>query len=295
MKHFLTEAEKAALEARIARAESRTRGEIVTVIARASDGYRYIPTLWAALAALSVPAIHYLVEGLTLRGWTDPGDPSDALALVWPLQALVFLGLGALFQLPRVRVALVPRSVRNRGARRATPREQFFLQGLHRTELRTGTLVFVSLAEHYVEILADTGHRGARGAGRVGRDGGRVRAPGCARGRVADGFAVAIDACGAVLAEHHPDERGRADSRTSCRTGSSRCSDPPRHARAPPRRPAPPVRGCGRSTSRGAERPSAVGPSGKAQAASPSLGTKRSATPLLHQRSPVGAGPSSNT
>ena len=73
-----------------------------------------------------------------------------------PVQALVFLGLGALFQIPRLRAALVPKSVRDgRAARHA--REQFFLQGLHRTELRTGTLVFVSLAEHYVEILADTG------------------------------------------------------------------------------------------------------------------------------------------
>ena len=203
---FLTETEKASLEARIRDAEWRTRGEIVTVIARASDGYRYIPTLWAALAALSVPALHYLHELVAHDGW-PAGDASvDALARVWPLQILVFLGLGALFQIPRVRASLVPKSVRDaRCARHA--REQFFVRGLHRTELRTGTLVFVSLAERYVEILADTGIADRVDPGTwdeaVDEFVELVRA-----GRVADGFAVAVDRCGAVLAEHFPDAGG---------------------------------------------------------------------------------------
>ena len=206
MAEFLTEAEKDALEARIRAAESRTRGEIVTVIARASDDYRYIPTLWAALAALSVPALHYLRERIATGGWPDPAGSVDALALVWPIQALVFLGLGALFQLPRARVALVPKSVRDRRAARHA-REQFFRQGLHATELRTGALVFVSVAERYVEILVDSGIAERVDPGvwdeTVAEFVALVRA-----GRVADGFAVAVDRCAAVLAEHFPDERG---------------------------------------------------------------------------------------
>jgi len=45
---FLNEQEKQSLIASIKHAESGTEAEIVTVIAEASDGYRYIPTLWAS-------------------------------------------------------------------------------------------------------------------------------------------------------------------------------------------------------------------------------------------------------
>ena len=34
---------------------------------------------------------------------------------------------------------------------------QFCAQGLHKTENRTGVLIFASEAEHYAEIIADTG------------------------------------------------------------------------------------------------------------------------------------------
>ncbi len=201
---FLTEAEKDALERRIRTAESGTRGEIVTVIARASDGYRYIPTLWAALAALSVPLLYYLYERFAHGGWGEAA--SDPLARVWAIQALVFLGLGALFQIPRVRVALVPKAVRDARAARCA-REQFFALGLHRTELATGTLVFVSLAEHYVEILADAGvaERVEQGVWdeTVAEFVRLVRA-----GRTAEGFDVAVDRCGEVLREHFPHDTG---------------------------------------------------------------------------------------
>lgn len=204
---LLTDAEKGALERRIRAAEAGTRGEIVTVIARESDGYRYIPTLWAALAALAVPGLHYIYERFAHGGWGRA--TSDSPGTVWAIQALVFLGLGALFQIPRVRLALVPRAVRRERASRHA-REQFFLQGLHRTELRTGTLIFVSVAERHVEILADAGISERVGADvwddAVAEFVRLVRA-----GRVADGFDVAVDRCAAVLREHFPHDTGLPD------------------------------------------------------------------------------------
>ena len=44
---------------------------------------------------------------------------------------------------------------RRRASRLA--REQFFEPGLHLTRARTGVLIFVAVAEHYVEIIADEG------------------------------------------------------------------------------------------------------------------------------------------
>ena len=206
---FLSEEEKARIAAMIGEAEAGTRGEIVTVVARASDGYRYIPTLWAALAALSVPGLYHLWQRFASGGWTWRGDEALGLDALYPVQVLVFLGLGALFQIPRARLWLVPPSVkRARAARHA--REQFFLQKLHLTEGRTGVLVFVSLAEHYVEILVDEGIAAvvddAEWEATVEEFIELVRV-----GDVARGFERTIEHCRELLWTHFPDEGGKPD------------------------------------------------------------------------------------
>jgi putative membrane protein len=80
---------------------------------------------------------------------------------------------------------------------------QFFAQGLHHTEKRTGVLIFASVAERYAEIVADDGING-----KVTQDAwdGAVAAlvGGLKEGRAAEGFIAAIEQCGAILAEHFP-------------------------------------------------------------------------------------------
>lgn len=206
---FLTESEKATLEQTIREAESRTRAEIVTVIARQSDGYRFIPTLWAALIALSVPGLYYLVTVMTSGGWYHDETSFSADSWLYPIQVLSFLGLGMLFQIPQLRLWLIPSSVRQRRAARHA-REQFLLQKLHLTQDRTGVLIFVSVAEHYVEIIVD------KGVAEVVDDRhwqavvedfiAHVK-----RGEIAAGFDSAIDQCRQVLWEHFPAEHGRPD------------------------------------------------------------------------------------
>jgi len=206
---FLEQSEKTRIAEAIRHAEQGTRGEIVTVLARTSDGYRYIPTLWAALAALSVPGLHYLWQWLTHDGWVYPGAAQSTLSWLYPLQVLVFLGLGMLFQIPRLRLWLVPASVkRERAARHA--REQFFLQKLHLTAGRTGVLIFVSVAEHYVEIIVDEGIAevvdDTEWTETVEEFIAHVR-----RGDVAGGFLRTIEHCRDVLWQHFPDEGGKPD------------------------------------------------------------------------------------
>jgi putative membrane protein len=81
--------------------------------------------------------------------------------------------------------------------------EQFLLQNLHATQEGTGVLLFVSVAEHYVEIIADKGinDRAAPGSwdSLVSDFVAQVR-----RGRVADGFVQAIEGCGDLLEAHFP-------------------------------------------------------------------------------------------
>jgi len=205
---FLSEAEKVSLESRIASAETNTRAEIMTVIARQSDGYRYIPILWAALIALSVPGFYFLYSTWVSDGWIYPG--TDHPENIYPIQVLVFLGLGMLFQLPAARLWMIPNIVkRQRAARHA--REQFFLQNLHQTTDRTGVLIFVSVAEHYVEIIVDNGIANKidnqEWADTVNDFIGDLRL-----GHIAQGFDRAIDHCERVLSEHFPAEQGRSES-----------------------------------------------------------------------------------
>lgn len=206
---FLNESEKAALIEKIQHAESRTLAEIVTVIARQSDGYRYIPLLWAALLALSVPGLYYGWQAFTTGGWHPPDDTLRGSQWLYPLQVLVFLGLGMLFQIPRARLWMIPRSIKQQRAARHA-REQFFLQNLHQTQGRTGILVFVSVAEHYVEIIVDSGIA-ARIDNRLWDDAVNEFITLVRKGQIAAGFDSTIEHCRDVLWEHFPAPHGRPD------------------------------------------------------------------------------------
>ena len=204
---FLNQVEKQRINQAITDVESRTAGELVTVIARASDDYLYIPLLWAATIALLVPGIlYYLAVGFGWEqacpdwGWRIPCDFSD----LYIFQLGLFMVLALLFRWQLVKMLLVPRSVKQRrGNRHAYV--QFYEQGLHETDARNGILIFVSIAEHYVEILADQeisekiDH--SRWQQIVDNFVVYIKS-----GNVADGFIETINACGDCLAEHFPDQ-----------------------------------------------------------------------------------------
>ena len=191
---FLNDAEKAQLRDAIRQAEAKTSGEIVTVIARTSGDYFYYPTLWAALLAILSPL---LPIGLAL---------SFAPLGIIELQILVFALLALAFRWPPIKRRLVPRAVKRQYcARRA--REQFLAQNLHTTRERTGVLLYVSVFEHHVELLADAGFDARFPAGAwdrvVANFTRQVKA-----GQVASGFSEAVTAIGRELAGHFPADAG---------------------------------------------------------------------------------------
>jgi putative membrane protein len=179
-----------ALSQTIGEQEKRTDAELVTVLARQADDYRYVTLLWAALLSLLVP-----VALLFLPVWLTP---FEGLLLQWG----VLLVLAVLFRLKPVQFRVVPRRLQRMRAA-GLARQAFLEQGLHRTRGGTGLLIFVSEAEHYVEILAD------QGIARHVDDSewqtivdafiARVKA-----GRVAEGFQECVAACGDKLATHVP-------------------------------------------------------------------------------------------
>ncbi|HIC81116.1 MAG TPA: hypothetical protein EYP07_09170, partial [Kiloniellaceae bacterium] len=167
---------------------------LVTVLARESDPYPFIPLLWAGMIALAVPPV-LLVASVD---WS--------MAVVSVLQLGLFLVLALALRWTPLKMRLIPKDVKRRRAAR-TAREVFLDQGLHHAANRNGLLIFVSIGERYVEILADKGineHVAQEQWDAIVAD--FVQA--VKAGRVAEGFDAAVDACGAILAAHFPAEAG---------------------------------------------------------------------------------------
>jgi putative membrane protein len=128
----------------IEQVEKETDAELVTVLAKQADNYYYIPTLWASFIALILPVVIKFTP-LWLSG-------DELLIMQWT----TFIVLALLFRIPSIMIKLIPKSIRTRRAS-ALARGQFLENNLHHTKSAMGVLVFVSEAEHYVEIIADNG------------------------------------------------------------------------------------------------------------------------------------------
>lgn len=187
----LSAADRERVCAAIRRAEQRTVGEIVPVVLERSDAHP--GACWLA-------AFVSLILGSVLLApvlpWQSPG-------WVIVLQTL----LGASGWLAAARLADVSGLfVSERRADEVTGEQalqEFYTLGLHKTEAATGVLLFVSLAEHRVLVLGDTGIDAVMGdeqwAGVVDRV-----LNGIGTGDLAGGLEAAIDEIGEVLAEAFP-------------------------------------------------------------------------------------------
>jgi putative membrane protein len=170
-------------------AEQETSGEIFCVVAAASSNYSFVAIARAALVALVVPIPLFFFTSL----WADE---------IYLTQILVFVGCAIVFSLPGIRHRLVPRWVkRDRASFEA--KRQFAAHGLHLTEARTGVLIFASLAERHVEIVADAGinEKVSQEIWDRAIDAmiSEIRAD-----KPVEGFVEAIKICGDVLASHFP-------------------------------------------------------------------------------------------
>jgi putative membrane protein len=187
---LINQQEQQLLTEAIQRVESNTDAELVTVLARQADDYRYIPLLWASLIGLLVPgAINYYPEWLS---------PHQLILTQWCL----FIGLALLFKLPALQYRLIPRQVRFWRASNLA-RRQFLEQNLHHTNGETGILIFVSEAERYVEILVDRGIS-AKIPDSYWQAIVKQFTEQVHNGNVAKGFVECIEACGVELQRQIP-------------------------------------------------------------------------------------------
>ena len=195
MQPFSTE-ERVAIADAISRAESKTSGEIVMVVASASARYFVIGIMWAALLPLIVP-----LPLIWLTKW-----PVEHIYLA---QLAVFALGVLLIQWEPLRLALVPNGVKRAHAHERAV-EHFLVQNLHTTKGRTGVLIYVSFAERFAEVIADDGiykKVPPETWEQVVRD----FTHHLGRGARNEGLMSAIDACGKILAAHFPPGRHEID------------------------------------------------------------------------------------
>jgi len=170
-------------------AEANTCGEIYVVVARAVDDFRFVPVLWAAIAALILPWPLHLLTTLS----------STTILLA---QAMFFAVLASALSHPRLRHALVPRGIAAESSRKHA-HALFFAHGVHLTEARTGVLIYVALLHRRVEIVADAGIHG-KVEQSAWDELAREVSDAARAGRLGDGIVNAVRRAGALLAAHFP-------------------------------------------------------------------------------------------
>ncbi len=149
MARALSDAEHRRIAESIRQAETATSGEIVCVVARASGDYFFSAATTALLVVLGAG---FVVALFLSRQWMVLDLPLFALAQIAAALCLLFV----LACVPRLRLRFTLPSTRLRLAHDNACR-QFLARNMHRTEAHTGVLIFVSLAERYAEVLADSG------------------------------------------------------------------------------------------------------------------------------------------
>ncbi|AQS41960.1 MAG: Putative membrane protein [Candidatus Tokpelaia hoelldobleri] len=191
----ITDEERARIAQAVRVAESRTSGEIYVVLARESDDYFYTASFMMSFITL--------VLAILCAFW---------LHWSWRDIPLHYFGLGmlgfylfclfCLAVIPSLRLWLTPARVKQRHAHNNAVR-QFLAHNVGRTSGRTAVLLFVSLAEHYAEVIADSGIN-ARVQQQEWHDIVALLTSHARKGELAGGYVRAIDKAGALLAGHFP-------------------------------------------------------------------------------------------
>lgn len=205
----MTDAERARVGEAVATAEEGTAGEIVTILAERSDDYGDVALAWAAgvgllaLLALTLAPDFYLglYERLT-GGWVHEWTPRAVFALAALVASLKFAGTWLLMLWRPLRLFLTPTPLRHARVR-ARAITCFKVGAERRTHGRTGVLLYLSLAEHRAEIVADAAIA-AKVAPEVWGDAMAAMLAELKQDHLADGLIAAVDRVGQVLAEHFP-------------------------------------------------------------------------------------------
>ena len=180
----------------VRKAETQTSGEIVPLVVNASDHYTYVHFVGAVIGQILFVGIGLLI----FSDWDLP--------ILLALQTSGFIvGYFLTRRIPALkRFLLSPATAEAQVYDRAL--KAFYENELFRTRDRTGILIFVSLLEHRIQILADTGIN-ARVPPGTWNDIVRILLKSITRGDLCQGLCEAIAGCAEILSRdfpHKPDD-----------------------------------------------------------------------------------------
>ena len=187
----LGEADRERVHAAIRAVEERTVGEVLPVVVERSD--RHPGASWLAAFLFAV------LGSLLLAEWM-PWDHHLLLLLVQAVLGGVGFGTTLLFR-DFLRLFVSEKRATEMAEEQAT--QEFFRHELQTTEGRTGVLLFVSLLERRVIVLADEGIH-AKVDAEVWQRADEAVLRGIVQGSLTDGLVAGIEEVGTVLAEHFP-------------------------------------------------------------------------------------------
>ena len=206
---LLSPEDHALVTAAVAAAEAQSDGEIVTIVAGRSDAYHDVALHYAILAMLLVPAILAFlpqgwidwIEGLLL-GWNGEFTRPALMVALFVLLALAFLIVRLILTSMPLRMAMTPGRTKSRRVHRRAI--ELFRSGCElKTRGRTGILIYLSLAEHRAEIVADEAIA-AQTEPEIWGEAMEVMIEEVKAGRPGVGMAAAVEKVGAVLARVIP-------------------------------------------------------------------------------------------
>jgi len=178
------------IDAALAAIKRDTSADLNVVVTRVSDRYPLYPITWASIGAITLGALISLFR------------PETASRTVIEIQLSFLIVMTLLLDWHPIRLSIVPKRVKHAHAWQLAHRE-FNAHVIANPNQPHRILLFVSLGERYVEIIADHETHALAPDGTwnkiVDEFLTTVKA-----GHVADGVLAAIGACGAILKNTHP-------------------------------------------------------------------------------------------
>ncbi len=195
---FFTSEEKERIKATTQSVETRTDGEIAVMVVDQSDRYLEAEILggfiFGSLLSLVVSVLFF----------------HDSLFVYIPLSFILFFPfrrIGA--TIPRLKLVFIGSHRREETVHHRAV-QAFYEKGLYKTRFHTGVMIFLSLLERKVWVLADKGIYEKMSPDSLNRFAQDVSL-GIKEGRACESLCQAIEGIGGLLADHFPITPGDTD------------------------------------------------------------------------------------
>jgi len=190
-RHF-TKADRERIRVAVADAERRTSGEIVPYVVEQSDAYEVAEWRGGALAGIATAMLFAALHELTSL-WLPLNFAGLVLVTIVAFVAAMLL---VRFLAPLKRLLAGSTEMNHRVSQRAA--EAFIAEEVFKTRDRTGILLFISLLEHRVLVVGDSGIN-AKVEKQDWDDVVATVIEGVKAGAAAEGLIKAIGMCGELL------------------------------------------------------------------------------------------------